>query len=93
MLQSGLADADDEGDFNVKLSSVKDIWEDIAPGFWDWFVKNHKDLFIYCLVLSARDGLGIEGRLYNNSLELKDKLQKKALRDEDIHKVVTQVKR
>ena len=41
LLQSRLADADDEDDFNIKLSSVKDIWEDIAPGFWDWFVKNH----------------------------------------------------
>ena len=68
MLQSGLADADDEDDFNVKLSSVKDIWEDIAPGYWDWFVKNHKVLFIDCLVLSARDGLGREGRFYNNGL-------------------------
>ena len=33
LLQSGLADAEDEEDFDVKLDSLKSVWEKKAPGF------------------------------------------------------------
>ena len=91
MLQSGLADADDESDFDVKLQSLEDVWEDLAPGFHDWFLKRRAEYFKSCLILSARETLGIKGRFYTNGLELKHKLQKKQLKESDIPKKVSEV--
>ena len=91
LLQNGLADAEDALDFQVKLCSLKEPWEEIAPGFYDYFVKNHSKNFLDCLALSARKELGIEGRYYSNGLELKHKLQKKKLREAEIPKEVTRV--
>ena len=91
MLQSGLADADDDADFDIKLSSLEEIWEEILPGFYDRFYLHHRDLFLQCLMSSARDELGIEVRFYTNGLELKHKLQKKRLKDLDVAKEVSSV--
>ena len=41
--------------------------------------------------MSARDKLGIKGRFYTNCLELKHKLQKKQMIEENIPKEVTAV--
>ena len=89
-MQNGLADAD-ALDFQVKLCSLKEPWEEIAPGFYDYFVKIHSKNFLDCLVLSARKELGIEGCYYSNGLELKHRLQKKQLREAEIPKEVTRV--
>ena len=62
LLQSGLADALDEDDFDVKLESLKTVWEQRAPGFHEWFRKNRSEKFKTSLVLSSRQSLGIEGR-------------------------------
>ena len=75
----------------MKLESLKYIWNEISPNFFDWFVKNHKSYFEECLVLSARKYLDIDGRYYTNGLELKHKLQKKKLREEDIPQEVVAV--
>ena len=37
LLESGLADAEDEEDLTAKLNSLKESWERIIPGFFDWF--------------------------------------------------------
>lgn len=84
LLQSGLADAEDEDDFDVKLDSLKSVWEKAAPGFHEWFRKNRAQQFKESLIMSARKRLGIEGRFYTNGLELKHKLQKKRLREGEI---------
>ena len=91
LLQSGLADAEDESDFDAKLESLKPIWQDLVPGFHHWFTSNRSVIFKECLVLSAREQCGIQGRFYTNGLELKHKLQKKRLKEEDIPKEVTAV--
>lgn len=90
-LHNGLADAEDEYDFDTKLESLKPVWEEIAPGFDHWFKSNRSKLFKDCLVLSARENLGIEGRFYTNGLELKPKLQKKRMAEEDVPKEITAV--
>jgi hypothetical protein len=48
-------------------------------------------MFKDCLVLSARENLGINGRFYTNGLELKHKLQMKNMREEDVPKEVAAV--
>ena len=53
--------------------------------------KNHKKLFCNCLIISAREKLGMKGRFYNNGLELKHKLQKKQMAEVNIPKEVAAV--
>ena len=91
LIQNGLADAEDECDLDAKLESLKPEWERIVPGFHQWFQNNRCKQFKECLVLSARANLGIAGRFYTNGLELKHKLQKKKMREEDIPKEVAAV--
>lgn len=91
LLQNGLADAEDECDFDAKLESLKPVWEEIAPGFHHWFKSNRSKLFKDCLVLSARENLSIEGRFYMNGVKLKHKLQKKRMAKEDVPKEIAAV--
>ena len=89
--QSGLSDAMDKEEFKVKLDSPRESWDYLVPGFHEWFQKNHKKLFCNCLIISAREKLGMKGRFYNNGLELKHKLQKKQMAEENISKEVAAV--
>ena len=91
LLQSGLADAEDESDFDAKLESLRATWEDLVPGFHRWFTCNRSRIFKECLVQSVRKECCIQGRFYTNGLELKHKLQKKRLKEEDIPKEVAAV--
>jgi len=91
LLQDGLADAEDADDYDAKLASFQPVWDELAHGFHTWFDKNRSDLFKDCLVMSSRENLGIEGRFTTNGLELKHKLQKKKLREEEIPKEVNEV--
>ncbi len=91
LLENGLADADDEDDFDAKLESLKPVWEEIAPGFSTWFEKRRSMVFKECLILTARRELGIHGRFTSNGLELKHKLQKKRLSEDNIPKEVAAV--
>jgi len=91
VLQEGLADALDEDDYDAKLKSLFGVWEDIAPGFWNWFDKNRSEIFKDCLVLSSRQRLGISKRFTTNGLEAKHRLQKKILKEENIAKEVVAV--
>ena len=77
LLEHGLADAENEEDFSVKLASLQAVWDNIAPGFHHWFKKRRSDIFIDCLVLSSRERHGISKRFTTNGLELKHRLQKK----------------
>ena len=45
LLQSGLADAEDESDFDAKLESLRATWEDLVPGFHRWFTCNRSRIF------------------------------------------------
>ena len=79
----------DEEDFDVKLESLKTVWQQGAPGFHEWFKKNQTEKFKASLILSSRQSLGIEGRFYTNGLELKHKLQKKMLREAQVPREVS----
>ena len=68
LLESGLVDSYDEADFNVKLVSLAHIWDNLVPGFHEWFSKNRKVLFCESVVLSALQELGIEDRFYKMGL-------------------------
>ena len=91
LLQNSLVDADDSEDFQIKLASLETVWESLVPGFHRWFTKHRSEQFKTCLVLSARQNLGITGRFYTNGLELKHRLQKKRLREDEIPKEVADV--
>ena len=91
LLESGLVHSYDEVNFNVKLFSPAHIWDNLVPGFHKWFSKNRKVLFCESVILFAPQELGIENRFYANRLELKHKLQKKKLREEELPKEVAAV--
>ena len=76
LLENGLADADDEEDFEVKLESLKPIWEDSAPGFSTWFEKRRSSIFKECLIQSARRELGINGRFTRVRPKLREEEKK-----------------
>ena len=61
------------------------------PGFHGWFTKHRSEQFKTCLVLSARQNLAITSRIYTNSLELKHRLKKKRLREDEMSKEVANV--
>ena len=71
--------------------SLETVWESLVPGFHRWFTKHRSEQFKNCLVLSARKNLGIAGRFYTNGLELKHRLQKKRLREDEIPEEVANV--
>ena len=37
----GLAEATDESDLDIKLLSLKEKWNGLCPGFYDWFQKKN----------------------------------------------------
>ena len=76
-----LADAEDAEDLAVKLDSLRETWNDLVNGFYDFFIQHRVEIFNTCLVLSARESLGINGRFYSNGLELLHCLLKKKLDD------------
>lgn len=90
-LQNGLADTEDECDFDAIMESLRRVWEGIDPGLHHWFKSNRSKLFKGCLVLFARENLGIERRFYTNGLELKHKFQKKKMAKEGVPKEVAPV--
>ena len=59
LLQFGLADADNTEDFNVKLESLKYVWEPLVPGFHKWFKERRAELFKSTIISSAKDRIGI----------------------------------
>ena len=79
--EDGLADADDEEDLVAKLASLEDNWKNEIPWFADWFCKHQLPIFSSCLIMSARESLGIVRRFYNNNLENMHRLQKKKLKE------------
>ena len=90
-LQFGLADADNPEDFNVKLESLKSVWEPLMLGFHRWFTGRQSEHFKSTMLWSAKDRIGVSEPFYNNRLEVMHKLQKKKLFEEATTKEVTDV--
>lgn len=91
LLENGLADSEDPADYEAKLASLKDVWDSLVPGFYEWFDKHRSEQFKTCLIYSARQELGLSGYFYTSGLELKHKLQKKRLRESEVPKEVAKV--
>ena len=53
VLQNGLADAYDADEFNSRLDSLEEIWNEAVPKFYDWFKKNRSKLFLDCLIIDT----------------------------------------
>ena len=79
--QHGLADSLDTDDFQAKLASLKEQWEEIAPSFYTWFRRYQEETFTSCLVMSARSSYGVTTRYYNNGLENIHKSLKKKINE------------
>ena len=75
LLENGLADAQNEEDFNVKLASLQAVWDNIVPGFHHWFKKCRSD----------------SKRFTTNGLELKHRLQKKVLTEDEVPRQIVSV--
>ena len=76
-LESGLADAIDEEEFNARLLSLEDVWEEKAPGFYRWFKLKRASLFIAQVIGEAQDRLEISERFTTNRLENLHRIQKR----------------
>eukprot|EP00794_Sanderia_malayensis_P002700 gene2700-3121_t len=64
----GLADADDAEDFTAKLSSLKEVWELLLPGFHAWFEKRRKEMFKKTIVEAAKCCMGLVGNFSTTDL-------------------------
>ena len=73
----GLAEADDQDDFEGKLNSLKDRWNVLCPGFYDWFHAKRKQTFIESVIQSAREGTNITGLFYQNDIESMHPVEKR----------------
>jgi len=78
----GLASAEDADDFKAKLLSLEESWNNLAPGFHDWFSTHRANQFIECVIQSDRNESGVADLFYNNAIEslhstLKKKITKK----------------
>ena len=69
VLEYGLGDSSDSTDFEAKLNSLKDKWSSLCPGFFGWFLKRRKDLFINGVIESARKSTGVAGLYYQSDIE------------------------
>ena len=91
LLENGLVDAKNEDDFSVKLPSLQAVWDNIAPGFYHWFKKWRSDIFISWLVLSSIERHDISKRFTTKGLELKHRLQKEVLTEDEVPKQIALV--
>ena len=63
-----LASAKEEEDFKIKLSSLRDRWEELASSFHEWFSTRRASQFIDSVIQSATDGTSIDELFYNNKI-------------------------
>ena len=55
IIEHGLADAYVSEDFLVKLRSLEEVWNNLVPGFYNWFLRNHAPKFQPCLTRIAQE--------------------------------------
>ena len=61
-LPCGLADAIDVSDVNVKVESLKSVWDSVVTGFSSWFVRKRAPIFQNQVVGGALDHLQLDTR-------------------------------
>lgn len=90
----GLVDATDAKDLSERLEQMKESWMKLCPGFYEWFVKKRKPVFVDSVIESARVNTNVQGLFYNNGIESQHFLEKKeqAFKKGSISDVVKTVK-
>ena len=73
----GLADSKDNEDLAVRLEPLRQTWENLCPGFHDWFSCKRKQLFESNVIKSERKQTNVQGLFYNNSIESQHFREKK----------------
>uniref|UniRef100_A0A7M5X2F9 Uncharacterized protein n=1 Tax=Clytia hemisphaerica TaxID=252671 RepID=A0A7M5X2F9_9CNID len=91
IFKEGLADAVDSNDLSARIENLRPTWENLAPGFTDWFRKNRVEKFNECLVIEARDAHGITKRYTTNALENQHRIERKELKEDQIPKHMADV--
>ena len=76
-LPCGLADAIDVSDVNVKVESLKSVWDSVVTGFSSWFVRKRAPIFQNQVVGGALDRLQLDTRFTTKCWEVTHKIQKK----------------
>ena len=74
MIKYGLAGSKDANELAARLESLRESWENLCPGFYEWFVNKTKGIFQNSLIKCARN---VHGLFYNNSIECQHYLEKK----------------
>ena len=65
----GLAEAQDRHQFNEVLQSLESKWNNLCPGFFQWFQTKRKKTFETSVICSAREGTNVTGMFYQNDIE------------------------
>ena len=73
----GLADSKDNEDLAVRLEPLRQTWENLCPGFHDWFSCKRKQLFESNVIKSERKQANVQRLFYNNSIESQHFREKK----------------
>ena len=72
-----MADSKDPNDLNERIEKLKYKWEELCPGFHEWFVEKRKHLFEWSVIESERQKSNIHGLFYNNGIESQHFKEKK----------------
>ena len=80
-----MAAAKDKEDFKIKLFTLRDKWEELAPSFHDWFSTRRASQFIDSVIQSARDGTDIDELFCNNAIESLRSILKGEIGDENLN--------
>ena len=72
----GLAEATNESDLDIKLLSLKEKWNGLCPGFYDWFLKKWRLDFVDRVIQSTREGSDVQGLYFQNDVEFMHFLEK-----------------
>ena len=86
-----ITDAEYTDDSKAMLDSLQPVWDNNVPGFHHCFKQWRSEMFIECLILSTRERHRISGRFTNNGLELRHRLQKKMIAEDEVVKEIVEV--
>ena len=59
MVEYGLEDSKDTNDLTARLESLRESWENVCPGFHEWFVSKRKAVFQNSVIECARKNTNV----------------------------------
>ena len=70
----GLADPSDVNDLDRRLEELKPRWDNLCPGFHEWFLKSRKTTFESNVIESARNNINVQSLFYTiESMHIREK--------------------